>query len=434
MRALTLLLFLSAEAVVAACRQGAAPNDPLDQPASPQAKAEPAPIASLPPAVGSTSQQPIGVALDGGVVPQPLRGDRSLAADTTTKETSKDGIGGYSLAAVLRPSDVAPPAKGAEGANLDAARRKTETRLSIDVAPTHARIVLGSGFVLPEGTELRQRIDRYGHVVYSPEEGTYRVAAPGSLRAVLGERRLDVAPTSSPEVTHNGEGPRRFGRPTHRVEVATRAAKASFEIGHLADLGDGGTLLCRSLLELLGAPMSTLLCAEGDVPLHAEIRWTALPTAPLAGSAVAAAVRGLASKGRIAGSLTYDVSSITRRTDLASALLAVPPPLANFVEAPFRSEQGRLLLSRGDLASLRLAGAEAMLTLVNSTDELRFAWLDGVAIAWLAPGGRIDVPGLVVGRYVLEWRTFLGDAIEPAATISLPTTSDLGASDASSMP
>jgi hypothetical protein len=75
-----------------------------------------------------------------------------------------------------------------------------------------------------------------------------------------------------------------------------------------------------------------------------------------------------------------------------------------------------------------------MLTLVNSTDELRFAWLDGVAIAWLAPGGRIDVPGLVVGRYVLEWRTFLGDAIEPAATISLPTTSDLGASDASSMP
>jgi hypothetical protein len=430
MRALALpVLVLLAQGAIG-CRQGAAPMEPPEQPASPQAKAEPAPIASLPPAIGSASAQPIALGLDGGVVPQPLRADRAVGTDTTTKETSKDGITGYSLAAVLRPSDVAPPAKGADVAGLEAARKRTETRLTIDLAPTHARIVLGPAFVLPEGTELRQRIDRYGHVIYIPQEGTYRVGAPGSLRAVLGERRLDVAPTSSPEVTHNGEGPRRFGRPTHRVEVATRAARASFELGHLADLGDGGTLLCRSLLELLGAPMSTPLCAEGEVPLHAEIRWTPLTVSPSTAGVAPALGRGPLSRRRIAGTLTYDVLSMTRRTDIASASLAVPPPQASFVEAPFRSEEGRLLLSRGDLSALRPSGAEAAFTLANSTDELRFAWLDGVAMAWLPPGTRLEVPGLVAGRYVLEWRTFLGDAIEPAETLSLPTTSELGASDA----
>jgi hypothetical protein len=355
----------------------------------------------------------------------PLRADRPIPADTTTKETTKEGIAGYSLTAVLRPSDVAQPAKGGDPGALDLARKKTETRLSIDLAPTHARIVLGPGFVLPEGTEVRERIDRYGHIVYGPDDGIYRVAAPGALRAVLGERRLDVAPASSAEVTHNGEGSKRFGRPTHKVEVATRAAKASFEIGHLADLGDGGTLLCRSLLELMGAPAQTPLCSDGDVPLHAELRWTS-PPAP---------APGLSSKGRIAGTLTYDVLTIVKRSDLVAASLAVPPPQATFIEAPFPLEGGKLLLARADLAALRPGGgSETALLLVNSTDELRFAWLDGVAAGWVAPGGRLDVPGLVGGRYVLSWRTFLGDAIEPPQTLTLPALSDLGAADAGQPP
>src|SRR5580692_9851483 len=99
LRAFALVLFACG---AAGCRQGAS-NDPPDQPASPQAKAEPAPIATLPPAVGSASPQAAVLALDGGVVPQPLRPDRALGPDTTTKETTKDGITGYSLAAVLRP-------------------------------------------------------------------------------------------------------------------------------------------------------------------------------------------------------------------------------------------------------------------------------------------------------------------------------------------
>jgi hypothetical protein len=127
--------------------------------------------------------------------------------------------------------------------------------------------------------------------------------------------------------------------------------------------------------------------------------------------------------------LTFDVLTLTHRSDLSASVLVVPPTLASFVEAPFRAEGARLLLGKSDLVALRPAGAEAKLGLVNSTDELRFAWLDGVPVAWVAPGGRIDVPGLVASRYGLEWRTFLGDAIEPAQIVTLPTTSDLGGSD-----
>jgi len=430
MRGLGLGLALS---VALGCSKGSASTDPPEQPASPQAKAEPAPIASPPSGAGSASPQPTALALDGGVVPQPLRADRPLGADTTTKETTKEGIGGYTLTAVFRPSDVPPPAKGAEGPGLEAARRKTETRVTIDVAPTHARVVLGPGFVLPEGTELRQRVDRYGHVVFLPEEGVYRIVAPGSLRAVLAERRLDVAPLAAPELTHNGEGARRFGRPTHKIEVLTRAAKATFEIGRLPDLGEGGTLLCRSLLELMGAPPATPLCGDGDVPLHAELHWAALDASPPKGGAPPPSP-GLGSKGRLAGLLTFDVTMITRRTDLSAAVLAVPPTQASFLEAPFRPEGARLLLAKSDLVALRPAAPEASLALVNSTDELRFAWLDGVAVAWVAPGARAEVSGLVAGRYGLEWRTFLGDAIEPAQTVTLPATSDLGGAEAAPTP
>jgi hypothetical protein len=357
-------------------------------------------------------------------LPQPLRGDRELPADTTTKETAKEGIVGYSLEAVLRMSDVAGPAKGVEGTGLDLARKKTESRLFIDVAPTHARIVLGPGFVLPEGTELRARVDRYGHVVYTPDDGKYRVAAPGALRAVLGERRFDVAPLLPAEIAHNGDGPRRFGRPTRKAAVGTRAAKASFEIGHLPDLGDGGTLLCRSLLELISAPMSTPLCSDGDVPLRAELRWTTPP----------AATSGLSPKGRIAGAITFDVVSLMRHPDMAASSIATPPPQAVFADTTIPFEGAKLLLARSDLAALRGAGAEAPLTLVNSTDELRFVWLDGTPIAWLAPGSHLRVPGLVAGHYVLQWRTFLADAIEPPQTVLLPATSDLGATDAGPPP
>jgi hypothetical protein len=67
--------------------------------------------------------------------------------------------------------------------------------------------------------------------------------------------------------------------------------------------------------------------------------------------------------------------------------------------------------------------------LVNSTDELRFAWVDGVAVAWVAPGARVALPMLLRGRYGVQWRTFLGDAFDASQIVAVPGTSEAGLAD-----
>jgi hypothetical protein len=402
---------------IAACRAAAPSADPLDTPASPQAKAEPAPLAKIP---TTTANEKSGApaTLDGGNPPTPLRGDQPVATDAPGKEGAT-----YELEALLRPSDVSPPPKGPD-VNLsayDAARRKTELRLTIDLSPTHARFVLASdGFVLPQGTELRARVDRFGHVVVAADGATYRIAAPGALRALLGERRLDVAPFSAVELGPSGDGPKRLGRPTRREELSTRAARGTFEIAHIVDLGEGGTLVCRALLDLMNASPSTPLCGDGDLPLYAELRWTAPPP--------------LAAGHPVGGTIVFDVLGFARRTDLSAQLFAVPPGNTTFDEAlPGRSDTA--LHTAAELGAFRNAGTESTdgpLTLVNSTDELRFAWLDGIPVAWLAPGARTTVRGLARGRYGIQWRTFLGDAINPVQTVTLPAASDAAGPDGGS--
>ncbi len=404
-----------------------------EPPPSPQAKAEPAPLASVPSTVDS-AQAPILGSLDGGPAPAALRTDRPPSADVPAPRDSAV----YELVAVLRPSDVPGPPKGPEvsPAGLDAARRKTELRLTLDLAPTRARFVLdGGGFVLPEGTELRARVDRYGHFLVAPDGASYRVAEPGSLRALLGERRLDVAPLSVASLVSAGEGSKRLGRTTHKLEVVTRAATATFEIAKVADLGEGGTLLCRALLELMNAAPSTPLCGEGDVPLHAELRWTALPQESR-----------LSGRPQAMGSIAFDALSLVRRLDVVAVVFGAPPPSARFSDA-LDAAPSAVLLNPQELAALRTGPvdtpapgshgaleAEPTLTLINSTDELRFAWLDGVPVAWVGPGASVIVHGLLRGHYTLEWRTFLGDALDPAQTIALPALSDLGGSDGGPAP
>jgi hypothetical protein len=280
---------------------------------------------------------------------------------------------------------------------------------------------------MPQGTEIRARTDRYGHVLLWPHESTYRVVAPGALRALFGERRLDVAPLSGAELLPIGDGARRFNYRTRKVEVTTRAAKATFEIASIAGAGEGGTLLCRALLDLMNAPPSTPLCTTDDMPLHADLRWT--------------------TKGAIA----FDVVSLARRTDLALSQLAAPPPSLAFVPSPPPPLNSETMLTRSELAAFRTAPVEVPvsadtdakapplapdsgLLLVNSSDELRFAWIDGAAVAWVAPGAREQLTALLRGRYVLQWRTFLGDAFEPGQLVTVPGVSDIGAPDSGTRP
>jgi hypothetical protein len=355
-----------------------------------------------------------------------MRGDRPLAGDAPREDRppkERDNVkelAGYTLTAVLRPSDMpaAPKAPEVALAALEAARKKTEPRLTIDLSLTRARIVIASsGFVVPQDTEIRARVDRYGHVVIIPGENAYRIASPGALRALLGERRLDVGPPSVVDVVQSSEGARRFNLPTRRFEVTTRASKATFEIASVKDAGDGGALLCRALLDLMSAPPSTLLCGTDDVPLHAELRWSTR------------------------GSISFDVLSLTKRTDFTFQHMAAPPPGLGFLPGSPPGRASDVLLTRTELSSIRSAPIElppapptdaappapdSGLVLVNSSDQLRFVWLDGVPVAWVGPRGREHLSSLVRGRYVLQWRTFLGDAFEPALTITVPSVSETG--------
>jgi hypothetical protein len=400
------------------CKGGSV--DVPDAAQSPQAQAEPAPLAILPAAPGNST-------IDAGPAPQPLRGDVELPADVV-REAPREGnpkdpprdpkeLGGYVLQAILRTGEGPPAPKGAEvnASAIEAAKRKLEPRIAIEASQTRARFVLTGGFVLPQGTELRARADRYGHLLMWPGEESYRVVEPGALRALLGERRLDVAPLSQADVVASGEGTRRMNMRTRRVDVATRAAKATMELATLRDAGDGGVLVCRLLLDLMSAHPGATACATDEVPLHAELRWTTQ------------------------GSLQFDVIAVNRRLDIPVGELAAPPQSLAFASSPPPALPGETLLTRGELASFRTApvetpvardaqapSPESGLVLTDSTDELRVAWLDGVAVAWVAPGGRESLPSLVRGHYLLQWRTFLGDAWEQPEALTVPGTSDLG--------
>jgi hypothetical protein len=329
---------------------------------------------------------------------------------------------GYALQAVIRTGEGAGPPRAPEvsASAIESARRKTEARLAIELSATRERIVFSGGFVLPQGTELRARDDRYGHLLLWPGEGTYRVAEPGALRALLGERRLDVAPLSRADITPNGEGARRMNVRTRRVEVSTRAAKATIELAPFRDAGDGGVLLCRMLFDLMSAmvPASAAACTTDEVPLHAELRWTTR------------------------GTLTFDVTSIVKRSDLPAADMAAPAAGLAFVTTAPPTSMAETFLQKGELAAFRTGPVdvtppsmrdaqasppESGLVLVNSSDELRVVWLDGVAAAWVAPGGRVSLPSLPRGRYTLEWRTFLGDAWDPPEPTIAPGASESAA-------
>ena len=173
----------------------------------------------------------------------------------------------------------------------------------------------------------------------------------------------------------------------------------------------------RVLLDLMNAPPSTPVVGPDEIPLHAELHWTTR------------------------GAVFFDVTSVTRRLDLSAQQLAVPPITARFVEGPLSPLAGELRVADKDLAAIHTGPSDlgpvvpasvtsGTLTLVNTHDTPRFAWIDGAPIAWVAPEGRLDVGPLPRGRYQVEWRTFLDDAGDPPKSVTVPnvpTSKDAGA-------
>lgn len=417
-----------AAALLVACK-GAAVDLP-DAAQSPQASAEPTPLANVAAATTATTAS-LG-ALDGGVLPQAMRADRELQVDQP-RETGREPLGkdavrdpkelaGYEIDLVVHTGDGPPAPKGPEvnAAAIESARRKTEARITVEASPSRARFVFSGGFLLPAGTELRARQDRYGHLLFWPGEQSYRVIEPGALRALLGERRLDVAPLSPVETKQAGDGARRLNVRTRRLELATRAGKATLELGSYRDSGDAGMLVCRFLVDLMGGSPAGSPCTSDEVPLHAEIRWSTQ------------------------GTMVVDATSVTRRVDLAATDLAAPPATTWFAMGPPPGSDADVLLPRGDLAAFRSSPVdvppahdadggppppESGLFLVNLGDVPRMAWIDGVAVAWVGTGGRLMLPSLLRGRYTFQWRTALGDGWEAPQTVTAPGRVELPSPD-----
>ncbi len=388
---------VSSLALLGACKTEAPKETPHAAQQSPQASAEPAPIAT--PLALSANASP-----EGGPPPTPMRGDLALDPESAGKE-----LAGYTIGVVIRlPDAPAVPTGGAINTNvIDAIRKQNEPRFVIDLTPTRMRMQLTSpGFVLARDSELRSRLDRYGHLFFTPDLATYRVLAPGSLRALFGERRADVSPLSPADVTLKGDGPSRLGYHTRKAEVQSRAGKGKFEIARVPDLGDGGELVVRVLLDWMNAPPQVSVVGTDELPVHAELHWSTR------------------------GALFFEVTSIVKRVDLAAQALAVPPSGATFATGALPPIVGELRAEPKDLAALHTGptdlGPEAAsvtsgsLALVNARELPRFAWIDGAPVAWVAPEGRLDLSPLPRGRYQLEWRTFLDDAAEGPKTLTVP--------------
>jgi hypothetical protein len=140
-----LLFFL----LVSCSCKGAASDVPGAAP-SPQASAEPAPLANVPATATNAGT-------DAGPPPEPFRNDRSLAADVPHETAREPGLresarearelGGYVLQALVRAGEGAPAPKWPESnpTAIEAAKRRTEARMAIDASQTRARFVLSGG-------------------------------------------------------------------------------------------------------------------------------------------------------------------------------------------------------------------------------------------------------------------------------------------------
>lgn len=373
-----------------ACTRAAAPGESQDHPPSPQAQVMPAPLANAQAAESAR----LAPEADAGPPALPLRAYDELSDSPPAKDLPT-----HALELAFRQGDSPPPAKGPDVnvPGVEAARKKAELRAKVDLSTTRLRMQLeGGGFVLPPDVEIRARADRLGHVAVVGAK--YRPLPPGTMRAFFAERRFDVGPLDHAEVLAKGEGTRRLGLRTRRVELVARSSKVTVDLAHIADLGEGGTLLCRYLLDLASALPRTPLCGPEEVPLFAEYRWSSQ------------------------GVFVVEALSYARRTEVTGAQLLVPPVGSIRTDELFPRDRAGRMLSPPELRALRHGDPTSMseLEVQNPTNALTIVWIDGAPAAWLAPSGTLMLFGLAPGRYQVAWRSTFGDQSAPTEVVTAP--------------
>lgn len=393
---------------LAACESRTAGVDAGEVEPSPNASILPAPLLAGREAPEAPGLEDAGVSDSGpdAELPPPAlsREDRAFPRDTDEQRDTS----GVSLRARFRWVDQAPPPRQPE-ANLEAierARAAASFDLSVDLAAMgRLRFSLASRrFLLPEGTEFRARSDIYGHAVFWPETERYAVIQPGALRSVLNEHRADTIPLTRVKAETRGTG-RALGYTSERLGLTTPFGALELEQARVPSSGAGGPLLCRLLLELVGAHPESSVCATGLVPLRAEYAW------------------------HQAGKLAFEVSALTQVSAFESRALRVPPPSFHHRIGELPLQASPLLIERGPLRAFRFkptSGPEARdapragLLVSNGDDLPRYLLLDGVPAVQLAPRAPGVVLDVVRGSYAVSTCTFLNDEFDAPVVVSAP--------------
>jgi hypothetical protein len=391
---------------------------------SPNASLLPAPLASAPEPPGAVTHQPmIGIPADsaGRLIvrepepppPEPVPSDRALPNDNLTVKDSA----GYTIEGAFHWADLPPPLSVPElsAAAVREAAAQTELNVTVDLASTgRMRLAFDSAtFPLPANAELRAHSAYYGHVLVWPDGSAYRVLPPGSLRAMFAERRADVSPLLRAKVTPGDNGTL-LDHKTQRTTLETSLGTLVLEQA-IVPGSAGGALLCRFLVELVGADPSTEACRAERVPLSAHYRW-----AP-------------------SGSFSFVATSIVERKELPIGYVYVPPAGATFSQGQLPPSTSGVFLNRDTLTKFRTHGVRVAppsarapgegITAVNHTTTLQYVLLDGVPIAWVRPRSQQYVIGPPSGRYSVAWRDFFGTALTAPTPTELPALVQLGLED-----
>lgn len=397
---------------------------PANEP-SPNASILPAPLVSddegekgLPRDAGRLREARVegqGRHLDAGsleavaVDPQPLREDQPLEPDLAVREPAAT-----TLFARFRWLD-APVAPRVPETNVELVQRLREVapfelRLELSAAGRLRALFDSDGFVLPRGSELRSRLDAYGHLLIWGSR--YRILPSSSLRALLAERRVDVAPLVKPKVVRGASG-NLLGSATERSELTTPLGRLLLDQASLPNVGRSGELVCRLLADLIAADPANSVCARGLLPLRAE----------------------LVSPG--GGHLLFEVHRLHRNASLELGDFLTPPRSARFAPYELPPIGPALLVNSERLADIRLRPAargekpdpqapKQGVSLHNRSENCRYVLLDGLLVARMPAHSELHIDTLLPGKYVVHSRDFLGIDATPLRTIELPARVSFG--------
>jgi len=342
------------------------------------------------------------------VPPEPLAADLPLPRDRIRGRE----LAGLALTVSVRRAAV-PAAPNAPEVATEALRElQTEGQPRLDVELSdrgRMQITLQEGFLLEPETRLVARRERYGYALLWPRRDRYRVVPPGALRALLGEGRLDVTQLSvgRAETLPPGE---RLGFTLERHRIRTPVGEVDIELAEIPEAGAAAGLLCRFVVELAGATSAHPVCEGDRVLLGAELRWRAVKDQANAG-------------------LRFEVTALRRSETFEPGPFAMPPTSARFASGLPARAPGALLepktlerirtgpTSPPESGPTLLPSVEA----TNASDRLLTLFVDAVPVALIRPWQTLRLDGFAPGRYVVHWRSFLGDTVGPTAEQWLPT-------------